>query len=235
MGTLRRYGSALKRYRQSLGFGVHSPFAFSFIRGVLAEKSPYYAYERLAKARRLSLDMANNKGRHRRVISLKSAKLLFRVTCRFNPAFILQCGASYGVSSVAMLEVDSSSRLMVYTGSDVHDEIYTALTMPFEGRVTRYATLEDAAKEYLASLNGHHPFMLVNDTCGCIGTLRPVMTHILDKGGVIVMRNLDRPDMDALWKSTLSAMKHGMSFSNGRVGIITALPHLPCQHFSLWF
>lgn len=235
MGKLGRYSSALKRYRQSLGFGVHSPFAFAFIRGVLAEKSPYYAYERLATARRLSLDMANNKGRHRRVISLKSAKLLFRVTCRFNPALILQCGASYGVSSVAMLEVDTSSRLMVYTGSDVHDEIYTALSTPFEGRVTRYSTLEDAAGEYLASLNGHPPFMLVNDTCGCIGTLRPVMPRILDKGGVIVMRNLDRPDMEALWKSTLSAMKHGMSFSNGRIGIITAMHHLPCQHFSLWF
>lgn len=235
MGKLSRYGSALKRYRQSLGFGVHSPFAFAFIRGVLVEKSLYYAYERLATARRMSLDMANNKGRHRRVISLKSAKLLFRVTCRFNPALILQCGASYGVSSVSMLEVDSASRLMVYTGSDVHDEIYTALTSPFGDRVTRYATLEDATKEYLASLNGHPPFMLVNDTCGCIGTLRIVMPHILDGGGIAVMRNLDRPDMRALWEDSLSVMKHGMSFTNGRIGIITAMPHLPCQHFSLWF
>lgn len=235
MGKLSRYGSALKRYRQSLGFGVHSPFAFAFIRGVLVEKSPYYAYKRLATARRMSLDMANNKGRHRRVISLKSAKLLFRVTCRFNPALILQCGASYGVSSVSMLEVDSASRLMVYTGSDVHDEIYTALTSPFGDRVTRYATLEDATKEYLASLNGHPPFMLVNDTCGCIGTLRIVMPHILDGGGIAVMRNLGRPDMRALWEDSLSVMKHGMSFTNGRIGIITAMPHLPCQHFSLWF
>lgn len=235
MGKLSRYCSALKRYRQSLGFGVHSPFAFAFIRGVLVEKSPYYAYKRLATARRMSLDMANNKGRHRRVISLKSAKLLFRVTCRFNPALILQCGASYGVSSVSMLEVDSASRLMVYTGSDVHDEIYTALTSPFGDRVTRYPTLEDAAKEYLASLNGHPPFMLVNDTCGCIGTLRIVMPHILDGGGIAVMRNLDRPDMRALWEDSLSVMKHGMSFTNGRIGIITAMPHLPCQHFSLWF
>ena len=37
------------RFRQRKGYGVHSPFAYSFIRGVVLETSPYYAYSELAR------------------------------------------------------------------------------------------------------------------------------------------------------------------------------------------
>lgn len=39
-----RIGSWLSRFRHRCGYGVHSPFAFSFITEVVYEKSEYYAY-----------------------------------------------------------------------------------------------------------------------------------------------------------------------------------------------
>lgn len=37
-----------RRWRNSRGFGVHSPFAFAFITDVLRQRCAYYAYEQLA-------------------------------------------------------------------------------------------------------------------------------------------------------------------------------------------
>ena len=46
--NLRRHPLVwLRRFRHRKGYGVHSPFAYSFIRGVLLEPWPYYAYAEL--------------------------------------------------------------------------------------------------------------------------------------------------------------------------------------------
>ena len=34
-----------KRWRHGRGFGIHSPFAYSFVKETLRQKLPYYAYE----------------------------------------------------------------------------------------------------------------------------------------------------------------------------------------------
>lgn len=39
----------MRRFRHRRGYGVHSPFAFNFIRGVVYEHTPYYAYATLAR------------------------------------------------------------------------------------------------------------------------------------------------------------------------------------------
>ena len=49
MKHIRRPWVWLARVRKRRGYGVHSPFAYGFLRGVLLETSPYYAYSRLAQ------------------------------------------------------------------------------------------------------------------------------------------------------------------------------------------
>ena len=48
MRLFRRPWIWLSRFRQRKGYGVHSPFAYSFIRGVVLETSAYYAYAELS-------------------------------------------------------------------------------------------------------------------------------------------------------------------------------------------
>lgn len=48
MRLFRRPWIWLSRFRQRKGYGVHSPFAYSFIRGVVLESSAYYSYADLA-------------------------------------------------------------------------------------------------------------------------------------------------------------------------------------------
>ena len=47
MKLVRRPWVWFLRFRQRRGYGVHSPFAYAFIRDVLLQTWPYYAYEEL--------------------------------------------------------------------------------------------------------------------------------------------------------------------------------------------
>lgn len=49
---LRAAGRQWTLLRHSGGFGIHSPFAFSFVTRVLHEKAAYYAYGKLPRDRR---------------------------------------------------------------------------------------------------------------------------------------------------------------------------------------
>lgn len=51
-----------------------------------------------------------------------------------------------------------------------------------------------------------------------------------------MVRSLDTaPEAMRQWRRVVGAMKWGMTFSNGKTGIIVARKHLPRQDFSLWF
>lgn len=237
MNRLRRYYTALRRYSRSKGFGIHSPFAFEFVLRVLRERCHYYAYEAITGRRRQALLLASSVSRHPRIISLKNAKMLFRIVCRFQPAVILQCGVSYGISSTVMLDVDSSSRLIIFTGDNPHEDIYDQITRPYSSRITRYPSLVEAIDAYNDSLSGKSPFILVNDVSDTdFSHLCATLSNALNSDGVVVVRNISRShNVRRLWDHLKSTSIHGMSFSNDRIAIFVGLSHLPRQHYSLWF
>lgn len=73
MRLFRRMLAGPLRYRCSGGFGVHSPFAYSFITDVLRERRyGYYAYETVKGGR---------------------MRLWFRLACRFQPSTVAAHGA----------------------------------------------------------------------------------------------------------------------------------------------
>ncbi len=56
------------RFRKRCGYGIHSPFAFQFVTGVVYEKGAYYAYRKL-----------HDDFPHSSTLRLKDYKLLFRI------------------------------------------------------------------------------------------------------------------------------------------------------------
>lgn len=61
--------SSYRRWRHSRGFGIHSPFAYTFITDVLAQPLPYYGYADISADPRV--------------------RLLFRIAARFQPRHVL--------------------------------------------------------------------------------------------------------------------------------------------------
>lgn len=99
--TIRRWGS-------SRGFGVQSPFAFSFLHDVIRQKIPYYAYESL-KAERLEEESANSR---------KVDELLFRLTNFVQPVHVILPFEGWKVSQKYITEACRKAHIHDYGNAD---------------------------------------------------------------------------------------------------------------------
>ncbi len=72
----------LLRFRHRCGYGIHSPFAFSLVTGVVYERGEYYAYAPLRVLRR----------REGCSLREKDDRLLFRLVNAAEPETVLVCG-----------------------------------------------------------------------------------------------------------------------------------------------
>ena len=237
MGRLHRYRTALSRKRRSRGFGVHSPFAFNFVMNVLGERNPYYAYEYLASLRH-SIIATKGHRRQMRVMSLKNAKMLFRITNYFNPSKLLQVGTHYGLSTASMMSVSATSHLWLYEPHLEQFPVVAQVMQPFLDDIDCYNDLGVALADYRAAQGTERPFVLVSDLTEPAdeAPLRRQLEQWLAGDAVVVLRNLSRNKaMWRLWEHCQACMPHGQSFTNEQIAIIIANPKLPLQHFTLWF
>lgn len=238
MSRIKRYLTAFRRYNRSKGFGIHSPFAFYFIRRVLREKNPFYAYEMLHDCRHSAMKMVRGRQLKKQILSYKNAKMLFRITCYFQPKNILQIGSSYGISAMSMLGVNSSSHLVIYPGTNACFDIFDVLTSKQSHRIENTLTINDATQRYKERLGNDNAFVLINsvDNISDAAAVLTAVTESLHSGGVVIMRNLNtNAIMKQLWHDCNMSLHHGMSFTNYRIGIFVGLKHLPRQNFAIWF
>lgn len=238
MKKFRHYYTVLNRIKRSRGFGIHSPFAFNFILRVLRERNHYYAYTAIKRRRKRAYSLSGSLPEgHPRVISSRNAKLLFRIACYFTPEHILQIGATYGVSTSAILDVSSASRVTLCPCGNPYADIFAAITEEYASRIT---TFNDPAKSidyYLTMNEDNRPFVLINHfPPECLSTIKDLLTLALDREGVVIIRNLAINAATAkLWNEYRPSMTSGMSFCNDYTVVIVGLRHLPLQHHNIIF
>ena len=73
----------LVRFRKRCGYGIHSPFAFNLVTGVIYEDSNYYVYDLLSNVHASVSDG----------LRMKDQKLLFRLVNNFEPRVALVLGS----------------------------------------------------------------------------------------------------------------------------------------------
>ena len=225
MGKIRRYCTALTRYRKSKGFGIHSPFAFHFVLNVLREKSAYYAYADIAERRNEARRMKRLlKVRKPRMISEKSARMMFRIANYFNPKMILQLGTNFGVSAYSTLRVSSDSRMWL-ASSQAEPEIALVLLQNQADRISVSGSCGEAVDDYIAAVGDGKRYVVER-----------WLVSLAETEAVVVVRNLQHDEVVArLWRALLSRLTYGMAFTNGKMGVAVIEKKLPRQTFSLWF
>jgi len=238
MKKFRHYYTVFNRMKRSRGFGIHSPFAFNFILRVLRERNHYYAYTAIKRRRKKAYSLSGSiKGDHPKVISSRNAKLLFRIACYFTPEHILQIGATYGVSTSAILDVSSASRVTLDPCENPYADIFAEITEEYKSRIKQFDDSAKAIDYYLNMCEDKRPFVLINKfRPDDLATIKDLLTLTLDKDGVVIIRNLAiNPETAQLWKEYRPMMTFGMSFCNDYTAVIVGLRHLPLQHHNIFF
>lgn len=236
MLRIKRYYTALDRYRRSKGYGIHSPFAFRFVLKVLRERSGYYAYQTIRDGRNLALVRMVEEGiSSRKVLSNKNARLIFRVVNFFNPTAIIQFGSNYGVSAICALSASSKSQLWLLEPKAREYSIVKDVVQGNSARIHAFGNVDDCISNYLQVVE--RPFVIVNAvTADNLPAVAQFLQTVVGRNGVIVMRNMaSSSEVYNLWSGVVRSMEYGMSFTNGKIGVIVANRKLPLQQFSLWF
>lgn len=122
--ALKRPFVWLSRIRYRCGYGVHSPFAFELITGLIYERTPYYAYQRLADEQK---QQAHTRGKDWNRESKKINRLLFRLVNRRQPHTIVDAGVlsasslylQSGKAKAEYIFASELSELFLETGSPV--------------------------------------------------------------------------------------------------------------------
>ena len=226
----KRYLSAWSRHHRSGGFGIHSPYAYRFVRNVWRQPLSYYAYGDLGLLIGTIQDGTTRQQRREMdLIDEREARLLFRLTNFFNPQRILQLGLATGVESVAMLAVNRESRLHLYDPQLEQNALALRVLQSQQGRVEFYddplvavdAVLEAGAASLMALVN------------------RPVdealLLRLLDAQCVLVLRNMNRDKaVSGLFDRCCDYMPMGQTYSNGKIAILNPNPKRQREDFMLW-
>ena len=230
MKACKRYLTAWSRHHRSGGFGIHSPFAYQFVRNVWRQRLPYYAYAELHQLIGTIKDNTTKQQRREMdLISEREARLLFRVTNFFNPCRILQVGAATGVESVTMLDVNSQSRLYLYDPRLEQKPLAVRVLQSQLERVACYDDLNVAVDEILEGAEVG-VMSLINAPVN-----EMVLRRLLDARCVLVMRNLNRNgEMSDLFDACCGYMPMGQTYTNNKISILNPDPKLQREDFLLW-
>lgn len=135
--------------------------------------------------------------------------LIHRLVCRFTPESVLVAGCDDAVNRAISM---ADSRIEFVAD-------------PLEAQMVIFGDEgEGVFSEVLSRVKSIDSSLTVDS-----GTSlrKPLLT--------VVIRNLDRPSMEARWIMLCAGARCGMAFSNGLTGILCVNPHLPRQSFVLSF
>lgn len=198
------------RWKRSLGFGVHSPFAFSFITKVINEtEAVYYAYPEIDALCPKNKLVGFNEIFAGGDFAIPEAHLLFRTLCRVNPSVVIEIGNGHEVTHVTISRSVPKAKVITW-GTGRRSE------MPEEGTV----------------------FILVNEMLEInydeIKDL--VLDTIANRTAVLFIRNLrNLSEPRRLWDGLIRRAQWGMGFCDEHTGIFFSSPKLPKTVYSLLF
>lgn len=124
--ALRRPFIWLSRFRYRCGYGVHSPFAFDLITGVIYQRTPYYKYAELTETQKRLAREQSKEWAHAE--SLKLKRLLFRLVNHAQPHTLVDAGQP----TAAALYLKAGKEQTDYTAATDLSELFLEADVPVD-------------------------------------------------------------------------------------------------------
>lgn len=147
MNYTSRFYHWLKRITKRKGYGIHSPYAFSFVTEVVYNESAYYAYEKLEHEFKT----------HSPKRPIKDYRLLFRVTNFFCPTHITSLLSSNELEHQYIHEACPSRPIL--TGIDIPKK--TARPILFVDTANRFKEIHKHFDAQTSDSKTISPFAIV--------------------------------------------------------------------------
>jgi len=213
----------LLRFRQRKGYGVHSPFAFNLITGVIYEKSPYYDYQYLRgiirKERKNSPTLWNRYLENRRI-----CELLFRLVNYAQPYTILEIGTFAGASSVYLSCARKKARFITLDVKSPANQLATSLFKHHRSKIDyRIGEVPVLVSETLSEFDTLD-FLLLHAGDYPLSTVQNMFENCLSKScshSVFVIQDIySSSAVKKWWKELLDDERLGITFDLYDIGVI---------------
>jgi predicted O-methyltransferase YrrM len=228
------------RYRK--GYGVHSPFVYSFITKVIEEKASFYAFDEIEKLRKEMIAGRNPLSR----LTLKETQhrnygaLLFRIVNFFKCRTVLQIGGSSGIMSLylAMASPRNCRCYVLERRSGLLDRVKI-----FAGIQTLNGLhfMEGDYLENLKSLSATLPqidLLFINDSSICPDVEQPVasLDSLIHARTILVINDIIKDSrMRALWQKIKRHSRTRVCIDLYALGIVFFDDKLPKKHYKTYF
>lgn len=199
----------LIRFRKRKGYGVHSPFAFDFITGVIYNSDTYYAYSSLRQPLTASIARLDEYDPESG-LTAKDLRLLFRITNWATPSHIVLCGASQAIEAYIAAARPSATLTHIEAATHGRDHIHAETTPPLSTDTTPLIYCD-------------HPSLIAE----AIHTDTPTWQHAL-----ILVRGIHTDaSCRRLWDELRDSNRCTVSFDLGRFGVVVTHPKINKQHY----
>ncbi|NLZ95287.1 MAG: methyltransferase domain-containing protein [Bacteroidales bacterium] len=222
MKIINRALRFINRKRHSAGHGVHSQFAFELIMNTIHTPYSYYSYQdNKNKLKQAGLENYSD---------IKYAKLLFRLTNRFNSKKILEIGSGIGVNTLYLTA--SSKQTKITCVEQEKEKIKNAQSLLAN-------KLENIILTEVLPINECRFDAIVWDLKQHSHKKDEVIELIsktIKSEGFVVINHINKgKENKEVWQNTLQLKNLTMSFDLGATGIGFFKPSLPKLNYDLYF
>lgn len=208
--------------RHAYGFDVHSPFAFHLILDTIHCPHSYYNYvENEAKLEKAAL---------LKQADLRFAKLLFRLTNRFNSENILEIGSGCGINT---LYISASSKYTSIVCVEQNDENSIIAESLLENKISNITFIKEIPKDdtnFDAIFWNLASFSDKNDEL-----ISYIQNSIKDEGFIVLKHINKNRHCREIWREVKNIDSLTMSFDLGSIGIAFFISTLPKLNYDVYF
>lgn len=218
----------MRKLKHRKGFGVHSPFAFSFITEVIEEKIPYYCYNTMQPLYGKQAP-----------IPFKIACLLLRVANRFHFRTFAEIGCDGGYSMLPILLTDSRNHIYSTIQAGKQEEVRSRLKL-FNVKESQFSFVEhpsefgDEEKFDMLVVNSN-PFAQTGPLTAATQLTEWILSHS-HEGSVIFVKGIQpKQPLELAWDIICDREDVSITMDLFNNGIAILKPNFYKQHYIVSF